>query len=418
MVLLIVKKNKDKISRQQPIKVRPIMNDKQYEICIVDDDELCRVVYSLALIEAGFSPVEYASGDDFLSAYANGGRKLDLLLLDIEMSGLDGHEVCRRLQSSGYVDVPVIFISAHDDLDSRLASYDAGGSDFIAKPFLPEELLYKVKSALKTRSHLTELEQEKAAAEEMSTLALTSVDEMGSIQKFLRGLLACRTLETLGGLVISSLAPYGCNSIVRLRAGQEVRTITAYGEATPLEHSILDHASDMERLFQFSTRMVVNYTHLSILVTNMPIADEALAGRIRDYAAVVADAADVAVESIAMRLEAVARAREMQTLAGISRESLDTLRSQYLHQQKQTRQELDGMADGVENMYYKLGLSQNQELLISDIVRSSVARVVELFDAGVQFDDQFEHILGELEKVGRIFAGGEKPDLVQAEVWL
>ncbi len=394
------------------------MNDRQYEVCIVDDDELCRVVYSLALMEAGLSPVEYVSGEDFLSTHVAGGRGLDLLLLDIEMSGLSGHQVCRRLQNAGYVDVPVIFISAHDDLDSRLASYDAGGSDFIAKPFLPEELLYKVRAALKARSRLTERQQEKAAAEEMSTLALTGVDEMGSIQKFLRGLLGCRTLETLGEMVVSALAPYGCNSIVRLRAGQEVRTMTSHGEATPLEHAILDHAGQMERLFQFSTRMVVNFTHLSILVTNMPIADEALAGRIRDYAAVVADAADAAVGSIAMRLDAVARAKEMQTLASISRTSLDTLRSQYLHQQKQTRQELDGMADGVENMYYKLGLINNQELLISDVVRSSVARVIELFDAGIQFEDQFARILEELEKVNQILVETEKPELAQTEVWL
>lgn len=394
------------------------MTNDQFRICIVDDEEFCCMVASAALKDAGFRPAVCSSGEACLALYDSGDNPPDLLLLDIELGGIDGYEVCRRIRAAGHDDVQIIFVSGHNDLDSRLASFDAGGNDFITKPLLPEELVRKVILAIRSRQSVLELKRDKTAAEEMSNLALTSLDEMGAIQKFLRSLLGCRTLETLGRLVISTLAPYGCNSVVQLRTAQETRTLTREGSATPLEESILDQSKQMERLFQFRSRMIVNYERISILVTNMPLADEVLAGRIRDYAAVIAEAADAAMESIAVRMDVVARANELQELARASRDSVTTLREQYRSQQTETRRELDGMADNVESMYYKLGLSPHQEMMISDIVRTSVSRVLDLFAIGLLFEDQFEQILSSLEKASNILVEKEKAEVVSTEVWL
>ncbi len=397
------------------------MSENDFLVGIVDDEAFCRDMAEMSLTNAGFRSLECASGRACLALFEPGKPVSvlpDLLLLDIELGDIEGYEVCRRIRAAGYDEIQIIFVSSHDDLDSRLACYDAGGTDFIAKPLESAELIRKVNIAQRTRQALVGLKQEKHSAEESTSVALTSLDEMGSIQKFLRSLLGYQTLESLASLVISSLKAYGCRSVVQLRVPQETRTLTAEGEATPLEQSILDQSSKMERLFQFRSRMIVNYDNISLLVTNMPLDDEALSGRIRDYAAVVAEAAQAAAEGIAARMEIVDRARKMQELARASRDSVTILREQYRQQQSQTRAELDSMADHVENMYYKLGLSQHQEMIVSDVVRSSAERVLELFKIGLQFEEQFDTILLALEEAGNIAMEEDRQDATRTDVWL
>ena len=76
----------------------------------------------------------------------------DLILLDVMMPGIDGFETCRRLkQSEQSKDIPVIFMSALADLDSKVAAFNAGGADYVCKPFQVEELLARVRTHLRAR---------------------------------------------------------------------------------------------------------------------------------------------------------------------------------------------------------------------------------------------------------------------------
>lgn len=395
------------------------MNNGQFHICIIDDDEICRMAVEVALQDAGFRFSECTSGEECLARYMEDGKTLpDLLLLDIEMGGMDGYEVCRRIRAAGHAEVQIMFVSSHNDLDSRLASYDAGGNDFITKPLVPEELIRKVTLALQARKNLLTLKYDLTAAEEMSSLALTSLDEMGSIQKYLRSLLGSHSLESLGKLVIAILVPYGCDSVVQLRTAHASLTLKQSELASPLEQSILDQSRSMERIFQFRSRLIVNYERISIFVTNMPLQDEAFAGRIRDYVAVVAEAADAAIESIAIRQGIIAQAQEVQALTRHSRNAVTMLREQYRHQQMEARSELALMVESLENEYYKLGLTQDQELMISDLVRSSTDKVLALFAAGLELEGQFEQILDGLTKAGDTEIETDAEEITTTEVWV
>ncbi len=90
----------------------------------------------------------------------------DLILLDIRMPGMDGYEVCRKLKSDEKTqDIPIIFISALDELDSKVKGFQAGGVDYVTKPFQAEEVLARVEIHLRIRKLRQELEAAKKAAE-------------------------------------------------------------------------------------------------------------------------------------------------------------------------------------------------------------------------------------------------------------
>jgi CheY-like chemotaxis protein len=70
--------------------------------------------------------------------------QFDLILLDVEMPGLDGFEVCKRLRAlPGYQRTPVIYVTSHGDFDHRARSVLSGGNDLISKPVFPIELAVK-----------------------------------------------------------------------------------------------------------------------------------------------------------------------------------------------------------------------------------------------------------------------------------
>jgi phosphoserine phosphatase RsbU/P len=78
----------------------------------------------------------------------------DLVLLDVEMPGLDGYEVCKRLRSDpATAEVPVIFLTGLDAVKDKMAGFDAGGSDYVTKPFEILEVKARVKSLLQARAY-------------------------------------------------------------------------------------------------------------------------------------------------------------------------------------------------------------------------------------------------------------------------
>jgi len=93
-------------------------------------------------------------------------RQPDVILLDISMPGMSGYEVSRRLKEDKKTrDIPIIFISALDDLDSKIAAFDAGGVDYVTKPFQFKEVIARVQTQIALRRMQKELALEKKLLE-------------------------------------------------------------------------------------------------------------------------------------------------------------------------------------------------------------------------------------------------------------
>lgn len=86
-------------------------------------------------------------------------QRADLILLDAQMSGMDGFEICRRMRlDSGLRLMPVVLVSSLDDLDSRVAALDAGADDFLSRPLEQNEVVARVRSLIRIKSMRDRLE--------------------------------------------------------------------------------------------------------------------------------------------------------------------------------------------------------------------------------------------------------------------
>ncbi len=121
--------------------------DHEYKILIVDDVANNIQVIMNTLKEEGYNFSFATNGKQALElAKLN---HFDLILLDIMMPGIDGFEVCKQMKENPKLkDIPIIFLSAKSDIDSIKQGFQAGGVDYIAKPFHADELLSRVKNHL------------------------------------------------------------------------------------------------------------------------------------------------------------------------------------------------------------------------------------------------------------------------------
>lgn len=120
------------------------------KILVVDDHPSSRMTAVALLSIEGYEVLEADSGAAALNCVV--AANPDLILLDVMMPGMDGFEVCRRLKQNEYTRLtPIVFVTALNDRRARLRGIEAGGDDFLTKPFDQLELSARVKSLIRQK---------------------------------------------------------------------------------------------------------------------------------------------------------------------------------------------------------------------------------------------------------------------------
>jgi DNA-binding NtrC family response regulator len=145
------------------------------KLLVADDNPVNINVLRDALEPHGYEILAAPNGDTALKIAQ---RALPgLILLDIMMPGLDGFALCRLLKSIDATrEIPVIFLTARQEMESLAEAFRAGGVDYVTKPFQPEEILIRIETHLRSRRLTREL-TEKNAALEQRTAELTAANE-------------------------------------------------------------------------------------------------------------------------------------------------------------------------------------------------------------------------------------------------
>jgi DNA-binding response OmpR family regulator len=119
------------------------------QIMVVDDDPDTVSILARHLQREGFVAIEAISGTECLRIVRE--HRIDVILLDLMMPEMDGFQVCRALkQDPETAEIPVIMITARDDLDARAEGMRLGVSDFLAKPVFRRQLANRIRAQLET----------------------------------------------------------------------------------------------------------------------------------------------------------------------------------------------------------------------------------------------------------------------------
>ncbi len=122
------------------------MNENQSTVLIVDDEPSIRISLRTILSGLGFAVVEAARGEEAVSLVRT--AHFDVVLLDINMPGLGGIEVCRVMRKSAPV-LPIVMLTVQGSEDRKVEALDAGADDYITKPFQLRELIARIRAAVR-----------------------------------------------------------------------------------------------------------------------------------------------------------------------------------------------------------------------------------------------------------------------------
>jgi len=114
-------------------------------ILIVDDEPQIRRVMLTTLTSHGYSVVEAKSGEEALEQLR--AERPDLIILDVNLPGMSGLNTCREIRSSS--DVPIIMLTVRNSERDKVQALDAGADDYVVKPFGVEELMARIRAALR-----------------------------------------------------------------------------------------------------------------------------------------------------------------------------------------------------------------------------------------------------------------------------
>lgn len=296
-------------------------------------------------------------------------QKPDMFLLDVGLPGKDGYTFCRELKADFETDaIPVTFISGGDTLDARLAGYDAGGDDFIPKPYTPSEVLHKVRTTRRVLIEKRELAERAGYAQTAAFTAMSSMSELGVVLEFMRRSYSCVSPDALANALLAALNDYQLSSAVRLKIGDEIRCFSPHGVNVPLECSILNHVSTLGRIFEFSQRCVFNYGSVTLLVNNMPLDDRDRYGRLRDHLATLAEGADARLSAILIEQENLRRAAGIGSAVTTIREELQASRSAREMTRAEVLKSAFALNDELEMSFLSLGLTEAQEYFLLNLV--------------------------------------------------
>lgn len=368
------------------------MTDEKKHVLIVDDsaDDIHVLMENL---KQDYAVLAATSGDKALELAAKKPRP-DVILLDVMMPDMDGYETCRRLKADPDTQgIDVIFVSAHDTTEEKLAGYDAGGSDYLIKPVQPSELLQKVKLAIKNKDARSEAAAEKSMAMETAMTAISSIGEQGVVLDFMRRSFAVGNIEELGRLVVEATTNYGLENSVQIRASREIVNASSKEPMPPLEQELLHRLKDAGRLRESGARFIANFGDISLLIKNMP-EDEDKRGRLRDHLAVLLEGAEV-------RLRVLEMEQELAQVVKDSNRALLEIGDMQNTQKQAAMQIMDDVMKQLEESFFGLGLTEEQENMLLHVVQSGVDRSLENFEQGLNIDEQLHAIVGRLMNVAK-----------------
>lgn len=265
------------------------------KIACIDDNPANNLLLKKAL-SADYDIGLFDSAEQFLEQpdYLNG---YDVLLLDVNLPGINGLELCKRLREESSKQ-SIIHLSALNTVEDRLRGYAAGCDDYVCKPFELDELKEKLRFFAELQVDKQETANALQSASQVAISAMQQASEMGTLVTYSRDLTKVDNYAALAEITQNLLLHFGLHGIIRIN--QDI--YSGPHKVVPLEKELLKRAHNAPRILEHGRRAMYNSPHVSLLIRNHPENDPELAGRLRDHLAILIETLDAKVDALHLKL--------------------------------------------------------------------------------------------------------------------
>ncbi|BCG63828.1 MAG: hypothetical protein methR_P1561 [Methyloprofundus sp.] len=362
------------------------MTDKPL-LLVVDDEPINLEILEEALEE--YYQLESAeTGEECLEKLQ--ALQPELILLDVNMPGMTGIETCIKIKADiETADIPVVFVSALGLPEERMNGYKAGGEDYITKPFEEEELLAKVELTLASQQERKSLQQGSNDAMSMAMTAMTQASEMGLVMQFTRDSHHCDSLEALANCLLESLRQFELNATLRMTVDKQDFYFSSAETIGEREQAAMEHVRERDRFVHFGKRTIINFKNISVLIKNMPIAEQDRYGRLNDVTGMLVEGADARIEGIEMSASLVA-------LINTTRAVLGDIEVAHKEIEQKNTAILEDLVTSVEWAFINMDLGDEHEEYFRELLTHAKKQSSALFEADMQMERKIESLIGSL----------------------
>jgi CheY-like chemotaxis protein len=349
------------------------------------------------------------SSHDFVVNYALDGESgfetaykdpPDIILLDVEMPGANGYQVCEQLRDCERTKgIAVVFLSSQSNLRERLQGYEAGADDYLTKPFEPENLLARLNVIKRFLYERREVKDQYQLAKNAANTALAGTSEIGLAMQFMEHSIAYVSVEEtiLGLLEITAQFQLECCVCVE-NSNQELVWFSSEGAVSPLEKELVEMSDHSLRYLDFGCRTVIHYAPISLLIKNMPLDDIERYGRLKDLLPVLLSTVKTKLMSLETQNSLVEQSKDLSASFVNIRRKLFELASLIVNNREKVTSLSSATMHDLTMKLLTMGLDEDQENLLIQMFESAFTETLDAVDAGAQLRDSFVYILDNLGK--------------------
>lgn len=372
------------------------MTDKP-KIMIVDDEPINLMImeavlsqdYDVTLVDNGFDCLDQVDA-----------LKPDIIFLDVLMPKMDGLEVCKRLRDHPVTEsIPVIFVSGLNSSEERMKCYDVGGDDFIIKPASPKEISTKTKIALQNNSIHKKLHADAENAKKAAMEAITDAGELGVIIDFFQGCFACLTVREVLQKLFKATSAYNISCSIQVRTSSEKITTDDQGQFIPIEEEILTKSSEQGKTLEFGSKIIFNYKNISMLIKNMPIENKEKCNRITEHIPIMMEGAESKIQTLSFQMDIKEKHETLHRMGKVIDEALHQIETQFTEQQERNSEIMTDMVKILEMEFLKLGLEEDQEQIVIELVNDSIYQAIEANQKGYNLDKILNLVMTRITQV-------------------
>lgn len=365
-------------------------------VMLVDDDPANRLILKLFL-ESDYEVVEAESGQACLDAIAV--QQPDVVLLDINMPGMSGYEVCNTLRHQEQTKtLPIVFVSGLETPEERLAGFEAGGNGFLVKPVDEQKIKDSVSYQLANRKDFDEAQKNSEEAMKVAMEAMTSNSELGQMIQFVKDSQQENTLEGVGRRLCEVTAGFGLCSCAVVYGSTPAYVNCDEGS---VEANLLMRArGSRERIISKGVRTIICSDHIAVLIKDMPVDDESRYGRFKDHLAVLASICDGRLLTIQAQLD-VAQQRHgvLSRVISMTEKQVKRLGEKLDHHDHLVQSVMMSMTGELEAKLFSLGLDEDQEAELMKLVYTASDRLDSLQDDSKDLERELGAVLEGLYEI-------------------
>ena len=368
---------------------------KQIDILAIDDDKFIQKVIIKTLRS---DSVSIRTANDGESGIEEAIRKTpDVILLDVEMPGINGYEVCERLRENKQTkEIPIVFLSSHSSLRERMQGYEVGADDYLVKPFEKDHLLARISVLLKYQTQRKELSKQYLVAQENAILAMTGASELAIAMRFLEKSLSYFNINDLTQGLLDSTDQFYIDCCVMVIVDGQALWYSSKGTVSPLEKELIEMSDKGARFLDFGAKTIVNYPSVCLLVKNMPLDDVDRYGRIKDILPILLSAVNTKINVLDTQAALSQQSEDLLKSVKMIRNSLFSLGSTIVKNRHDSSEIMTKMVERLNYDFLGMGLEEDQEEYLLTTIDTTIEKAMEEMDAGKEIKASLTFILANL----------------------